>query len=148
MDGLAFGSGLDRLTSALWSLVDTFGEIAYHTRLESEGSSNSGVKHRTVRCGLEDIAHATHLRLDDIAFALREAGLLTHRRSAQSNPAETSGEPSDSNRYTASENALNGAQDTKHQSEIQIVITHEMIERVARERKVKPPYLDRAYVLL
>ncbi|CAE6528314.1 unnamed protein product [Rhizoctonia solani] len=130
------------------ALVDTFGDIAYHTRSESESSSNSGVKHRTIRCGLEDIAHATHLRPDDIALALREAGLLTQRRSAQSNPTEPVGDPSDTNRHTASENALNGAQDTKHQSEIQIVITHEMIERVARERKVKPPYLDRAYVLL
>ncbi|CAE6471019.1 unnamed protein product [Rhizoctonia solani] len=129
-------------------LVDAFGDIAYHTRSESEGPSNSGVKHRTVRCGLEDIAHATHLRPDDIALALREAGLLTQRRSAQSNPTEPVGEPSDSSRHTASESALNGVQDTKHQSEVQIVITHEMVERVARERKVKPPYLDRAYVLL
>ncbi|KDN42648.1 hypothetical protein RSAG8_06605, partial [Rhizoctonia solani AG-8 WAC10335] len=130
------------------ALVDAFGDIAYHTRSESEGPSNSGVKHRTVRCNLEDIAHATHLRPDDIALALREAGLLTQRRSAQSNPTEPPGEPSDSIRHIASENALNGAQDTKHQSEVQIMITQEMIERVARERKVKPPYLDRAYVLL
>ncbi|CAE6446921.1 unnamed protein product, partial [Rhizoctonia solani] len=120
------------------ALVDTFGDIAYHTRSETESPSNSGVKHRTVRCGLEDIAHATHLRPDDIALALREAGLLTHRRSAQSNPTEPAGEAADNNRHVTSENASNGAQDTKHQSEVQIVITHEMIERVARERKVKP----------
>ncbi|KAL5638939.1 hypothetical protein ACGC1H_003341 [Rhizoctonia solani] len=130
------------------ALVDTFGDIAYHTRSESKGPSNSGVKHRTVRCGLEDIAHATHLRPDDIALALREAGLLTQRRSAQPNPIELTGEPSDSSRHMASEITLNGAHDAKYQSEVQIVITHEMIERVARERKVKPPYLDRAYVLL
>ncbi|KAH7334038.1 acyl-CoA N-acyltransferase [Rhizoctonia solani] len=126
-------------------LVDAFGDIAYHTRSESEGPSNSGVKHRTVRCGLEDIAHATHLRPDDIALALREAGLLTHRRSAQSNPTELAGEAADNIRHIASENV---SQETKHQSEVQIVITHEMIEKVARERKVKPAYLDRAYVLL
>ncbi|CAE6421847.1 unnamed protein product, partial [Rhizoctonia solani] len=124
-------SDLDRLTSALPFLVDAFGDIAYHTRSETETPSNSGVKHRTVRCGLEDIAHATHLRPDDIALALREAGLLTHRRSAQSNPTEPAGEAADNNRHMTSENAPNGAQDTKHQSEVQIVITHEMIERVA-----------------
>ncbi|KEP49487.1 putative myst histone acetyltransferase [Rhizoctonia solani 123E] len=137
-----------RILHSQSALVDTFGDIAYHTRSESKGPSNSGVKHRTVRCGLEDIAHATHLRPDDIALALREAGLLIQRRSAQPNPIELAGEPSDSSRHMASENTLNGAHDTKHQSEVQIVITHEMIERVARERKVKPPYLDRAYVLL
>ncbi|KAJ1303820.1 hypothetical protein OPQ81_008242 [Rhizoctonia solani] len=138
----------ERIPHSQSTLVDAFGEIAYHTRPESDGSTNSRVKHRTVRCGLEDIAHATHLRPDDIAFALREAGLLTYRRSVPSNPTESAGEPSDTNRHIPSESVFNGVQDTKHHSEMQIVITHEMIERVSRERKVKPPYLDRTYVLL
>lgn len=112
-------------------------------------------KHRTVRCGLEDIAHATHLRPDDIALALREAGLLTRRCTAQSNPAgsleytASGGESVDNNRHAGSENSINGVQESKSsQNETQIVITREMIEAVARERKVKPAYLDRAYVLL
>ncbi|QRW22714.1 hypothetical protein RhiXN_07750 [Rhizoctonia solani] len=131
-------------------LVDAFGEISYHIRSESGDPSKSGVKHRTVRCGLEDIAHATHLRPDDIALALRESGLLTRRRSTQSNPAEPAGpgtEHSENNTHTI-ENISSGAQDPKRKNEAQIVITHEMVEKVAQERKVKPPYLDRAYVLL
>ncbi|ELU41339.1 MOZ/SAS family domain-containing protein [Rhizoctonia solani AG-1 IA] len=128
--------------------LDAFGEISYHIRSESGDPSKSGVKHRTVRCGLEDIAHATHLRPDDIALALRESGLLTRRRSTQSNPAEPAGpgtEHSENNTHTI-ENISSGAQDPKRKNEAQIVITHEMVEKVAQERKVKPPYLDRAYV--
>ena len=33
--------------------------------------------HITVRCSLVDIARATNLRLDDVAFAMQEFGLLT-----------------------------------------------------------------------
>ncbi|CEL53002.1 histone acetyltransferase MYST1 [Rhizoctonia solani AG-1 IB] len=124
------------------ALVDVFGEISYHTRSENGDPSRPEVKHRTVRCGLEDIAQATHLRPDDIALALREAGLLTQRRSTQSNPIEPAADHP--NTHTAFENI----HDAKHRNEVQIVITHEMVERVAQERKVKPPYLDRAYVLL
>ncbi|KAF8674699.1 MYST (SAS MOZ) family [Rhizoctonia solani] len=139
-----------RIPRSHCALVDAFGEISYHIRSESGDPSKSGVKHRTVRCGLEDIAHATHLRPDDIALALRESGLLTRRRSTQSNPAEPAGpgtEHSENNTHTI-ENISSGAQDPKRKNEAQIVITHEMVEKVAQERKVKPPYLDRAYVLL
>lgn len=76
-----------------------------------------------VRCTLTDIARATNLRVEDAAFALNECGLLTKRR--QEDGEETSEETSE-----------------------EIVVSREMIERVAKERKVKRGCMVLDFVLL
>jgi hypothetical protein len=149
-------------------LVDAFGEISYHSRPDPNDPASTGPLHRTVKCVLDDVAQATHLRPDDIALALREAGLLSKRHStseanlhgAQLQPASpdssraqaelpVSGDGAlDNNNVLGSEDAGGEPMDPKSSGEMQIVITRDMIEAVARERRVKPPYLDLAYVLL
>ncbi|QRV95579.1 histone acetyltransferase SAS3 [Ceratobasidium sp. AG-Ba] len=149
-------------------LVDAFGEVSYHSRPDSESIVSTGTLHRDVQCSLDDLAQATHLRPDDIALALREAGLLTKRRStsvasrhgpqfqlnAQNSSAlgadhPASGEsPLVNSNHTGSEDVGTDHLDSKSLGELEIVITRDMVEAVARERRVKPPYLDRAYVLL
>jgi hypothetical protein len=72
-----------------------------------------------VKCTLTDIARATNLRIEDAAFALNECGLLTKRRE----------------------------RDGEEVSE-EIVVSREMIEQVAKERKVKRGCMVLAHVLL
>ncbi|KAF8603301.1 acyl-CoA N-acyltransferase [Ceratobasidium sp. AG-I] len=150
-------------------LVDAFGDVSHHQRPDPDNPESVGPLHRDVRCLLEDIANATHLRPDDIALALREAGLLTkcQRGGQEQNrgvrepstsptasrplttelPVSGDGDPKN-NGLVGSEEAPVESQEPKTSGEVQIVITREMVEALARERRVKPPYLDRAYVLL
>ncbi|KAG9126504.1 hypothetical protein FRC07_003210 [Ceratobasidium sp. 392] len=148
--------------------VDAFGEVSYHSRPDSDNPVSTDALHRNVKCSLDDIAQATHLRPDDIAFALREAGLLVKRLNTQEeqrhivqlqHTPQSSSRPQvelpvsghttlDNNNQAGSEDAGGEPLNPKPSGEMQIVITRDMIEVVARERRVKPPYLDRAYVLL
>ncbi|KAG8746478.1 hypothetical protein FRC10_004918 [Ceratobasidium sp. 414] len=143
------------------------GRPSHGLHLDS-GPVSAGSLHRTVKCGLDDIAQATHLRPDDIAFALREAGLLTKRRTtneeqrqgvqlqptppnssrAQAELPASGGTTLDNNNQIGSEETGGESPNPKPSGEMQIVITRDMVEAVARERRVKLPYLDRAYVLL
>ncbi|KAH9487261.1 Histone acetyltransferase ESA1 [Psilocybe cubensis] len=84
--------------------------------------------HVRVECTLEDIAKATNLRPDDAAFALNECGLLMHRMS-RDHEGEGEGEGGQ------------GRPDT-------IVVTRELVEKVAKERNVKIMYMDMSCVLL
>ena len=68
--------------------------------------------HVRVDCTLADIAHATNLRIEDAAFALNECGLLMRRKAGVSEDEEV------------------------------IVITRSLVEKVAKERKVKIMYMD------
>ena len=68
--------------------------------------------HVRVDCTLADIARATNLRIEDAAFALNECGLLMRRKAGISDDEET------------------------------IVITRSLVEKVAKERKVKIMYMD------
>ena len=81
-------------------------------------SDGSATTHVIVRCTLHDIARATNLRPEDTAFALSECGLLSRHQS--------NGE---------------SCQDV-------IAISREMVEAVAKERRVKELCLDQAHVLL
>jgi len=70
---------------------------------------------------LNDIARATHLRVEDAAFALNECGLLRKQRSK--------GDQAD------------------HAQEL--VISRKMVETIVKERKVKERmWMDMAHVLL
>jgi len=68
--------------------------------------------HVRVDCTLADIARATNLRVEDAAFALNECGLLMRRKAGVSDDDEV------------------------------IVITRSLVEKVAKERKVKIMYMD------
>ncbi|PPQ69230.1 hypothetical protein CVT25_006947 [Psilocybe cyanescens] len=87
--------------------------------METVPRSDGGAEvHVKVECTLADIARATNLRPDDAAFALNECGLLMHRMSQEDEERDT------------------------------IVVTREMVEKVARERNIKIMYMDMSCVLL
>jgi len=71
----------------------------------------SATTHVVSQCTLADISQVTYLRVEDIAFALNECGLLQRRK--------------------LSESAEEGTE------EVQIVISREMVEQVAESRHVK-----------
>ncbi|KAM6497798.1 acyl-CoA N-acyltransferase [Amanita muscaria] len=95
-------------------------------------ADGSAVTHVSVRCTLSDIAHATNLRIEDAAFALNECGLLIKKIKAKERNIDV---------VEATGIAGVSANDT-------VVLTREMVEQVAKERNVKKPCMDRAYVLL
>ncbi|TCD71419.1 hypothetical protein EIP91_010125 [Steccherinum ochraceum] len=88
------------------------------TTANPDGSASS---HVVINCTLADIARATGLRIEDAAFALNECGLLTRRRTSEGEDGE---------------------------EEMAIVLTREMVEKVADERNVKRMCMDFAHVLL
>ncbi|KAG9310343.1 acyl-CoA N-acyltransferase [Chiua virens] len=108
--------------------VASTGSIPYYTdealntlrRIETVSNPDgSATSHVVVHCTIADIARATNLRVEDAAFALNECGLLGHIQ--MDNDSSTRG---------------------------QIGITREMIEAVARERRVKEMCMSLAHVLL
>ena len=87
---------------------------------------------------LEELARATNLRVDDVAFALVKSGLAQWRQKV------TVVDPGTRLRGGGvAEEAEN-----EEAEELALVITPELIEAVALEKKVKPPVLDYAFVLL
>ncbi|KAF7982431.1 hypothetical protein HWV62_28561 [Athelia sp. TMB] len=99
----------------------------------------SATAHVVARCTLVDIARATNLRVEDAAFAMNECGLLVKRYKGNINPhaqVETS-------------NAF-GRRKVVEEVEIEevIMVTREMVEEVARERKVKRACMQLEYVML
>ncbi|KIJ68858.1 hypothetical protein HYDPIDRAFT_37281 [Hydnomerulius pinastri MD-312] len=99
----------------------SFGADVLSSLRKVETTSNpdgSATSHVVVQCTLAEIAHTTNLRIEDAAFALSECGLLGH---VQMN--------SDGSRE-------------------QISITREMVEAVAKERRVKEMCMSLAHVLL
>ena len=91
------------------------------TTANADGSATT---HVVVRCTLADLARAVNLRIEDAAFALHECGLLVRRQ-----PSDIEGD------------AVPEAGET-------IMITREMVEAVAAERKVKRMCMSMAHVLL
>ncbi|KAH7884038.1 acyl-CoA N-acyltransferase [Phlebopus sp. FC_14] len=78
----------------------------------------SATSHVVVHCTLAEIARATNLRVEDTAFALKECGLLSRVQTSKDGTRE------------------------------QIGITREMVETVAKERRVKEMCMSLAHVLL
>lgn len=91
----------------------------------------SAMTHVTVQCTLRDISQATGIRIEDVAFAMNECGLLQRRK-----------------KRTDKDKAIQNGDKDSLPEEV-IVISREMIEKVATERKIKPVrYLDTRYVKL
>lgn len=105
----------------LWRLSSALSAEALNALRRIETISNpdgSATSHVVVRCTLADIARATNLRVEDAAFALNECGLLTHVQVDSEGTSEHIG------------------------------ITREMVEAVAKERRVKEMCMSLAHVLL
>ncbi|TFK28366.1 acyl-CoA N-acyltransferase [Coprinopsis marcescibilis] len=99
-----------------WTFLDYLQDETFTKERLLETTLNpdgSATTHVLVHCTLADIARASNLRADDAAFALNECGLLMKRIGG------TEGEDDDT-----------------------IVITRELVEKVALERTVKPPCMD------
>ena len=90
-----------------------------------------------MRCTLEEIAQATALRIEDVAFALNECGLLQRRKRIVATTSRESNGSQKSNGTGAVEDI-----------EEYIVLSRQMIEDVARERNVKRMCMDSRHVLL
>lgn len=102
--------------------------------IETVGNPDgSATSHIVVKCTLVDIATATNLRVEDAAFALNECGLLMRRFKGNTNPhANGNGKR---------------AQGEPPEVEEVIMITREMVEAVAKERRVKKMCMDLAHVV-
>lgn len=87
---------------------------------------------------LEDLARATNLRVDDVAFALVESGLAQWRQKV------VVVDPGTRLRGTG----VGEEGEHEGEEELALVIYPELVEAVARAKKVKPPVLDYAFVLL
>lgn len=85
----------------------------------SANADGSVTTHVFAKCTLLDIANATSMRMDDIAFTLNECGLLQRRKTL-------------------------GGEDAEHV----VVISREMIEAIATERNVKKMCMEVQHVLL
>lgn len=122
-----------KLTEVRWVIVEpTFGSIrTTHTETLPDGDAKT---HLNIRCTLMDIAKATGLRHEDVAFAMEDCGLLLRRQK----DANTNASPSRNGDGTM----------TPEEREI-IYVSAEMVEKVAKERNVKHKcILDPVFVLL
>ncbi|KAL0578839.1 hypothetical protein V5O48_003163 [Marasmius crinis-equi] len=133
----------------------------YVTTSNLDGSASTHIK---VQCTLADIARATNLRTEDAAFALNEMGMLKrwgHTPPAQTFPGSQSsrsgtGMSSPARNGNGNENGHGNSRsvsvlasaDESERSEYVIVLTREMVEKVAEERHVKPPCMKMQYVQL
>ncbi|KAI0042216.1 acyl-CoA N-acyltransferase [Auriscalpium vulgare] len=108
---------------------DDTAALATLRRVESAPNADgSATTHVVVRCALADVARATHLRVEDAAFALNECGLLIRRVKSEEDVGEGEGD----------EGSVGDM----------VVISREMVEAVAKKRVVKRMCMERARVLL
>lgn len=84
--------------------------------------------HFSMQFSLAEIAHATHLRDDDVAFALLYSGLAKYRM-----PVGTEYNASDSSNYDG---------------EMEIVITPALVEAIAKKFKIKLPVMSRVHCII
>ena len=115
---------------------------SYRTLETSANADGSATTHAIVRCTLADIAQATGLRVEDAAFALNECGLLVRRKRID---AEVKDKDADAEREGGKDAEPDSTEDG---TEDCIVISREMVEAVAHERRVKRMCMDLAHVLL
>jgi len=95
------------------------------TTANPDGSATTHVR---IECTLADIAEATNIRVEDAAFALQEVGML-----------EKWGQ-------IRKPGVAPDAEDPNMKEDV-VVLTREMVERVATERKVKKKCLAPKYIM-
>ena len=100
-----------------------------HTGPSEDGTQQ--VTHLSIKCSLGDIARATNLRVDDCAWAMREAGFLA--RSKRTSQAKSGARPD-------KKDGTDGAGDEM------FFISKEMVEQIAKEWGVKRMMMEVEYV--
>ena len=106
--------------SAIDSTYDT--DSVYSQKRWMRKSANpdgSVTTHAFARCTLEDMSKATGMRMEDIAFALHESGMLKHME----------------------------AQEGTIGSKSVVLISRTMVEDIAKRFKIKRMVLETQYVL-
>jgi hypothetical protein len=93
--------------------------------------------HLSIKCNLGDIARATNLRVEDCAWAMREAGFLA--RSKRLPQSKSGGGRSDKRDDTP---------DNNNASDEMFFISKDMVEQVAKEWGVKKMMMEVEYVKL
>ena len=96
------------------------------TTSNPDGSATS---HAYIRLTLSDIAAATNIRVEDVGFAMNECGLLVRR-------------------YTSKGKGEGKGEEAPGEVEEVIMVSREMVEAVARERKVKRTMIELECVML
>ena len=107
------------------------------TIINSDGSAST---HIIIKCTLEDISAATYLRVEDVAFAMHESGMLSRRVRIRDQEQASRG-------VSRSPEEV-GYMDAEEETEDIIVVSREMVEKVASERNVKKMCMELQYVLL
>jgi hypothetical protein len=127
---LAEGGGTP---TTAYSFLTYFPDVLRNRRiyLPVRNPDGSATVHIVIRCTLYQIAQASNLRVDDVAFTLHEVGLLD--KTIVLDPQNQSDSPNT--------DVLFSPEDT-------VEITREKIEEVSAERNVKPPSMHPLCVLL
>ncbi|KAF8307754.1 hypothetical protein DL93DRAFT_2087746 [Clavulina sp. PMI_390] len=124
----------------------------------SPSTTAKRVTHLSIKCTLADIARATNLRVDDCAWAMREAGFL--RRTAPLNPKipanarKKSGVPGGAEPAGGEEeekqkaHGLEAEGGEKEVEEEMYFVSREMVEEVARTWGVKRMMMDVDYIVM
>lgn len=117
----------------------------------------------TRKFGLEEIALAVNLRVEDVAFALVESGLASWRRRERNNEEEDEKEEVKDGEGDIEMNgtavvaevpkievkaAAGGVTVEEKKILDEIVISRDLLEEVAEKYRVKDPLLDRSFVLI
>lgn len=109
-------------------------------RRTHSGPSEDGtqqVTHLSIKCNLGDVARAANLRVDDCAWAMREAGFLARsKRIPQSKSAGRSDKKDDP------------AADNNNPGDELFFVSKEMVEQVAKDWGVKKMMMEVEYVKL
>jgi len=105
----------------------------------------SATSHVVVHCTLADIARATNLRIEDVAFAMCECGLLERIQEARRGGGTAVLDGTNATGITVTEDAAREQESDEH---MVVGITREMVETVVKERRVKEMCLSLAHVLL
>jgi len=114
------------------------GDLLFSTLRTIETTANpdgSATSHVIVECTLSDIAQATGLRVEDIAFAMNECGMLERRKRVYPDVTDRKNGDTDED-----------ADPDDHEEHI--MVSREMVEAIAKERNVKKMCMDLAHVLL
>lgn len=114
-------------------IIDDDEDSLMHQRVlqTTANPDGSATTHVVVQCTLQDISKATGLRVEDVAFALAECGLLRRRIKKK-----------------VDKRAPDGTPEVLMEEEEYIVVTREMVEAVAKERNVKRMCMELQHVLL
>ena len=128
-------------TPADGNAYDVFTPLRKIVTVPNEGNG-SATSHVIVHCTLADIARATNLRVEDTAFALCECGLLERAQGVRRSRSGTG-------TVTLDGTVMEDVAHSRRNDERMVVgVTREMVESVAKERRVKEMCLSLAHVLL